>query len=233
MTTVGIIQPNFLPWRGYFDFISRCDVFVFLDDVQYTARDWRNRNRIRLSTGDTAWLTVPVRSGAVSRTINEAIIDNASDWRRKHMAVLNQSYKRTPYFDEIIAILNKRYETAGDRLSDFTITLTRDFMAYLSIATPCLRASELGIRGTREQRLVDIVHYLGGDRYLSGPAAKSYISPETWQTAGIDLDWMDYSGYPEYQQIAEPFDPRVSIIDLLFMMGPKAESHLRGSWECT
>lgn len=229
MTTVGIIQPNFLPWRGYFDFVSRCDLFVFLDDAQYTSRDWRNRNRIRLPDGRSRWLTVPVKAGPLARAIDEVPIDHDTDWRRRHLATLRHSYGRAPHHEEVAALLAASYDRAGAGLADFTIALTRDVMRYLGIATPCLRASELGVAGRREARLLDIVRHLGGTRYLSGPAARAYIDPESWRAAGLALEWMDYAGYPEYPQIAAPFDPRVSIVDLLFMKGPRARDYLHAT----
>ena len=95
MKKVGIIQSSYIPWKGYFDIIHDVDLFVYLDDVQFTARDWRNRNRIKTSQG-TRWLTVPVGE-KISRLIHNVPI-NDKHWSRKHWATIKQNYSKAPYF---------------------------------------------------------------------------------------------------------------------------------------
>lgn len=224
MTTVGIIQPNFIPWRGYFDFIREVDVFVFLDDVQYTSRDWRNRNRLRSRNGASQWITVPVL-GSRSALLRDMRVDPNPRWARKHIAYLQQNYARAPHLGLVTELLADAYARHGN-LSDLNIALCRRIMALLEVETPTLRASDLGCEGVRDARLIGIVQRLNGDRYLSGPAAKAYLQPGLWAQAGIGLAFKDYGGYPDYRQIAEPFDPAVSIIDLLAMQGPRARHYL-------
>ncbi len=222
MTTVGIIQPNFVPWRGYFDFIREVDVFVFLDDVQYTTRDWRNRNRIRTREreGGSRWLTVPVRAAA-GDLIRSVVVDSALDWRAAHLRVLKEHYRAAPFRDAVLAMLEEAY--ARHRLlADLDIDLCLRVMARLGITTPTVRSSELRVAGTKDERLIALTRRVGGTRYLSGPAAQSYIRPELWEAAGLELAWKTYPDYPVYAQIAEPFDPFVSIIDVLMMAGDRA-----------
>lgn len=220
MTTVGIIQPNFIPWRGYFDFIRDVDVFVFLDDVQYTKRDWRNRNRIRTTDGGSRWLTVPVRA-AQGDLIREVGIDMSSEWRTEHAHVIEANYRNAPFFAEVFEMLEESYRR-HHRLSDLDIDLCQRVMKRLGISTPTVRSSELNAPGRKDEKLIEITRQLGGTRYLSGPSAKAYIRPELWDAAGIELTYKVYSDYPIYAQISEPFDPHVSIIDLLSMVGDKA-----------
>ena len=221
MTTIGIIQPNYIPWRGYFDFIHEVDIFVFLDDVQYTAQDWRNRNRVKVKSGDPIWLTVPVISDSKS-LINEVGVDHRKPWAKKHLATLQQNYGKTPFFndyrEDLTEILNARHEM----LADLDISLISKISEWLGIHTRFVRASELGCSGIKDERLLQIVSKLGADTYLSGPAAKSYLQPALWKQAGVDLTFKNYDGYPEYQQISDPFEPAVSVLDLLFMKGPEA-----------
>jgi hypothetical protein len=220
VTTVGIIQPNFIPWRGYFDFIREVDVFVFLDDVQYTTRDWRNRNRIRTREGGSRWLTVPVRAAA-GDLIRSVVVDSALDWRAAHLRVLKEHYRAAPFRDAVLVMLEEAY--ARHRLlADLDIDLCLRVMARLGITTPTVRSSELRVAGTKDERLIALTRRVGGTRYLSGPAAQSYIRPELWEAAGLELAWKTYPDYPVYAQIAEPFDPFVSIIDVLMMAGDRA-----------
>jgi hypothetical protein len=223
---VGIIQPSYLPWRGYFDFIREVDVFVFLDDVQYTVRDWRNRNRIKTRDG-SAWLTVPVVGGR-NQLIREARIDNAQPWARKHLHAIEHSYRRTPHFDEYFGVVSSVYARGFELLSDLDIALTKALCGCLGIGKEFVLASSLDCAGSKDDRLLAIVQRLNGSVYLSGPSAAAYLRPDLWRDAGVRLFYKDYSGYPAYPQISEPFEPSVSILDTLFMLGGAAPERIWG-----
>lgn len=227
MTTVGIIQPNYLPWRGYFHFMQSVDVFIFLDDVQYTKQDWRNRNRIRTRDGKTVYLTVPVHHEGQPH-IMDVSIDNTQDWATQHLRKLENSYGRAAFFNTYFETLSEVLMSKPDNLADLNITLTGVIAQWLGIATPTLRASSLGATGRKDERLIQLVRSVGGDHYLSGPAAQDYIQPELWKQAGVDLSYMTYPDYPAYPQISAPYDPAVSILDLLFAVGPEAPGYI---WE--
>jgi hypothetical protein len=227
MRTIGAIQPCYLPWRGFFDFLREVDVFVFLDDVQYTVRDWRNRNRIKTRDGNAVWLTVPVLGGR-HQAIKDVRIDNTQPWLRKHLGALNRSYGQLRHFDEYFERLRAVYDLKHEHLSDLDIDLTVAVCRCLGIETEMIRSSTLGCDGAKDNKLLALVRQLGGDRYLSGPSAKDYLRPEIWQRAGIELAYKDYSGYPEYEQISAPFEPGVSIVDLLFTAGSRAPDYIWG-----
>jgi hypothetical protein len=228
MLTVGVIQPCYLPWRGFFDFVNEVDTFVFLDDVQYTVRDWRSRNRIRTPGHGCTWLTVPVLGGR-DQLIKDVRIDRSQPWVRKHLGAITQSYGRSPHFERYFAALSSALKSGHELLSNLDIELTRSICAELGIRTPLLQSSTLDCPGTKDDKLIAIVRAVGGQRYVSGPAAKAYLQPQKWQSAGIELAYKDYSGYPEYPQIEAPFEPSVSIIDLLFAVGDRAADYIWGS----
>ena len=228
MKTIGIIQPSYIPWRGYFDFIHEVDIFVFLDDVQYTRRDWRSRNRIKLPDGETRWLTVPVLGGR-DQLIRDVRIDNSQGWSRKHLEALRHSYSKCPFFENYRNTLAELYEPGRfDRLGDLDVALTRQICEWLGLTPHFVNASELSVDGTKDDRLIRIVQRLGGDAYLSGPGAKDYIRPQLWSEAGIKLMYKNHAGYPEYRQISEPFQPEVTALDLMFMVGSEAPDYIWG-----
>jgi hypothetical protein len=217
-----ILQPSYIPWRGYFDLIHRADVFVFYDDVQYDRRGWRNRNRVKSPQG-TRWLTIPVHSKG-TRSSPVAIKDiQVCDplWSHEHRAILARLYRPAPHFDE--RFLDELYGDAPEQLSDFTIRSTETIARRLGIErTRFVKSSQLaGIEGSKTDRLIQILGRLGATHYLSGPSAKDCIEPEKFDDAGIVLEWMTYD-YPEYPQLYPPFDPFVTVLDLLFMAGPDA-----------
>jgi hypothetical protein len=232
VSVVGVIlQPSYLPWRGYFDLIHRADVFVFYDDVQYDKHGWRNRNRIKTAAG-ALWLTIPVSAkGNVTDGLQlaDAQIVWTRDWARKHAATLRQSYARAPFYGDHAAMLERFYAMRCDRLVDFTIETTLALAAALGITkTRFVRASELGVTGARTERLVRILEQVGATHYLSGPSARDYIEPAVFAEAKIGLEYMVYD-YPPYEQLHPPYDPQVSVLDLMFMTGPRAPDHIWGA----
>jgi hypothetical protein len=220
-----ILQPSYIPWRGYFDLIHRADVFIFYDDVQYDKNGWRNRNRIK-TAGGTKWLTIPVpQRGVVSGKIPiNAVVPIGSAWPGEHFEALRGSYAAAPYFDE--EWLRGLYAAPPPLLADFTIATTIEIAARLGIRdTHFVRSSQLQATGTKTTRLIAILRELGATRYLSGPAARDYLEPQQFDDAGIALEWMTYD-YPEYPQLYPPFDPFVSILDLMFMTGSDAARYI-------
>jgi hypothetical protein len=229
-----ILQPSYIPWRGYFDLIHEADVFVFYDDVQYDKHGWRNRNRIKTAQG-SQWLTIPVLAkGNVSDGLlvkDAEIAWSQQDWRKKHLASLRQSYGRAPFWGRYQSIVESLFDRHDPKLADFTIASTIAIAGALGIEkAQFLRSSELGggiAGGSRTERLVRILKHLGCDRYLSGPSARDYIDGEQFADAGIALEYKSYA-YAEYTQLHPPYDPQVTILDLMFMKGDEAPSLIWG-----
>jgi WbqC-like protein family len=225
----AIVQPSYIPWRGHFDLIRRCDVFVFYDDVQYDRRGWRNRNRIKTPAG-SQWLTIPVhaRGAQTERTPINAIATARTDWPQQHLRALTRSYARAPFFRDYRDWLERVYLSPSALLADFTIPLTVDIANLLGIRqTRFVRASGLRASGNKTARLIDVLQKVGATHYLSGPTARSYLDEQQFGDAGIAVEWMTYD-YPEYNQLYPPYDPYVTILDLLFMTGAGAQDLARG-----
>jgi hypothetical protein len=231
MPTGVILQPSYMPWRGVFDLIHDADVFVFYDDVQYDKHGWRNRNRIKTPQG-SQWLTIPVNAKGNTEgglLVKDARIADAT-WSKKHIASLRQNYKKTPFFDRYMPVFEEVVQKKHELLADMTIELTIALARGLGLEkTRFERSSELGIEGGKTERLVNIMKHTGCDRYISGPAARDYIEAEQFSNAGVALDYKVYD-YPEYEQLYPPFDPQVTVLDLLFMKGPDSPASI---WRST
>ncbi|MDX1463687.1 MAG: WbqC family protein [Marinirhabdus sp.] len=227
MKKVGIIQSSYIPWKGYFDIIHDVDLFVYLDDVQFTARDWRNRNRIKTSQG-ARWLTIPVGE-KIHRLIHEVPI-NDKHWNRKHWASIQQSYSKTPYFKNYKDFFEYVYmDRQWENLSEFNQFLTTKISQdFLGIKTEFKDSREYNSRGEKLERLLDLLIKIDVDYYVSGPSAREYIVEERLTEIGVELHYKDYSGYPEYPQLFPPFEHAVSILDLLFNCGPDAPYYIWG-----
>lgn len=226
--TVAIIQSNYIPWKGYFDMIGLADEFLLLDNVQFTKNSWRNRNRLKTSQGP-AWLTIPVRTGGrFGQTIEET--ETAStDWARLHWMKWQACYRDTPHFRTYAPRLEAVYEAAAKLtlLSDVNALFISELCAILGIATTLTPARTYPAEGIKTDRVIALCKAARATRYLSGPAAQDYIEIEKFAAAGIELAYMDYSGYPEYPQPHGAFDHAVSVIDLLFSVGPDARRYMK------
>jgi hypothetical protein len=225
--TVAVIQSNYIPWKGYFDIIHDVDEFVFYDDVQFTKNDWRNRNLIK-TPRHTEWLSIPVGAG-IRRLICE-VAPADSYWQEKHWKALQQHYGAAPCFsrykDFLASVYLERRWASLSELNQYLIgSIARDF---LSIRTQFSDSRDYGAEGGGLERLLALLQKAGARAYVSGPAAKSYIEPERFEEAGIQLVWKDYGDYPEYAQFHPPFTHQVTVLDLLFQVGEEATWYIWG-----
>ena len=229
MKKVAIVQSNYIPWKGYFDMIAAVDEFILYDDMQYTRRDWRNRNKIKTPRGPQ-WLTVPVRvKGKYHQTIRETEIAGI-DWAKNHWKALVQNYSRAANFRTVAAIFEPLYlQCQHTHLSALNRELIEIVCGYLDIRTKISSSWDYSCSLVEEKtgRLADLCVQAGGQRYLSGPAAKSYIQEQIFTEHNIQLCWFDYDGYPEYPQLWGRFDHGVTILDLLFNCGRSSRSYMK------
>ena len=232
---VVILQPSYIPWRGYFDQIRRANLFIFYDDIQYDKHGWRNRNQIKTAQGKQ-WLTIPVHSHGVTEgiPIKDVRIDWSKPWAKNHLKALTFSYNKAPYFKKYFPLIDSFYARHDETLADFTIATTEAITRALGIlSTRFMRSSEiLGINGQKTDRLIQILSKVGAKHYISGPSAHNYIEQDKFDAAGIALEYIKYD-YPEYEQLYPPFEPFVSVLDLLFMNGERALDYIVNMQEKT
>jgi hypothetical protein len=225
---VAIVQSNYIPWKGYFDLINLVDEFILYDDVQYTRRDWRNRNKIKTPRG-LRWLTVPVRvKGRYYQRIRETEVSDPG-WGHRHWQSVVHNYSRAEHFDAYGDLFEELYLGQNERfLSQVNYRFLVAICQTLGIRTKLSWSMDYDIAEEgRTERLVGLCKQAGATQYISGPAAKAYIEEELFNNEGIELRYMDYSGYPEYNQLFPPFEHGVSIIDLIFNEGPDAPRYMR------
>lgn len=228
MKKVAVLQSDYIPWKGYFDIIHMADEFILYDDMQYTKNDWRNRNKIMTPNGPQ-WLSIPVRSkGRFEQKINEAeVLDHS--WADKHWRSICCNYAKAEHFKEYKEPLKKIYEECRSEqyLSMINYKFICEICNILEINTKITWSSDYRLADGKTERLVQLVKDAGGDCYLSGPSAKNYIKTELFDQAGITLEWMDYSGYPVYNQLSDFFVHEVSVLDLIFNEGMDAKKYMK------
>lgn len=224
---LAIIQSCYIPWKGFFDLIGRCDEYVVFDGVQFAKRHWHNRNRIKGPNG-THWLTIPVASkGRFTQAIDA--VEIVEPWAEGHWRSLAAAYGRAAHFATLGPRVRGWYETVADERSLTAINLffLRAILAELGLTVRVARDRDYAPSGTKTQRLLDICRAAGATHYLSGPSARGYFDEDLFARAGIAVEWMSYGPYPVYPQGAGEFLHEVSILDLLFHLGADARSFIR------
>jgi hypothetical protein len=223
--TVGVLQPGYLPWLGFFDQMRRCTTFVLYDDVPYDKGGWRNRNRIKCPSG-SQWLTVPVRTRhRFGQSILDVEIDNSGAWARSHRQSIQQHYARAPYLASYLPELAELLSKEWEHLVDLDVAVINLMSGWLGLHRQIVRSSELGLRGSKTERLVNICRHFGATRYLTGDAARSYLDTARFAERGITVVWQEYR-HPVYPQLHGGFMPYLSALDLILNCGDQAMTYL-------
>jgi hypothetical protein len=226
---VAIHQPQYMPWCGYFHKIAKADLFVILDDVQFKKNEWQHRNRIRTPQG-WQWLSVPNHYRFPQR-INEVTVNNAVNWREKHMHAIMTSYGKAPWFKQYWKDFENFF--AKDRTtmallnSDSVLMLCRLF----GITTPIEYSSAFCFEGASTERLVNICRHFKADNYLSGSGGRSYLDETLFARAGIKVSFQEFSSprYPQHWAGSDAeFIQELSAVDLLFNCGGESLALLMG-----
>lgn len=227
MKKVAILQSNYIPWKGYFDLIASVDEFILYDDMQYTRRDWRNRNQIKTPQG-IQWLTIPVQvKGKYHQLIRETETESTR-WAAEHWKTLVQNYRSAGFFNEVAKWLEPIYvDCPSTNLSQINRRFIVEVCKFLEIDTLITNSWDYNVIDGKTERLVDLCVKSSANEYISGPSAKGYIEEQQFADANIKLTWFDYNGYPEYPQLWGEFTHGVSIVDMLFNCGLDARKNMR------
>ncbi len=220
-----ITQSNYLPWRGYFSLIREADVFVIFDSAQFTKRDWRNRNRIRVN-GQPHWLTIPIKAGgSQSSSVSEIVVDD-SDWIESHVNRIEQAYSKYPFHADlafILEALKSLKETS--HLSQINETILTVILSELEITTEIVRASTYDHSGTASERLAMLAHSVKATRYLTAPAGINYLDHAPFESYSIAVEFAQYGKLPpDYDGVIPGGE--YSIIDLIARVGLREAKNL-------
>lgn len=226
--TLAACQSNYIPWKGYFDMIGLADEFVLYDNVQYTKNDWRNKNFIKTNQGLQA-LTIPVQSKSkFGQKIHETIVDK-NYWRKKHWKAINHNYEKSAHFNDYKEQFEALYLNDNIKyLSQVNLNFIKEIVSILSITTKISQDLDYNLASNdKNGKIIELCKKSKANRFLLGPAAKTYIDEDRFLKEGIELIYMDYSVYPDYHQVYLPFEHKVSVIDLIFNEGPNAHKFMK------
>jgi len=224
---VAIVQSNYIPWKGYFDLINMVDEFVLYDDMQYTRRDWRNRNCIKTPNG-LEWLTIPVDvKGKYFQKIRETRVSDP-DWAKAHWKTLSHNYAKAACFAELRELFEELYLGCREELlSRINLRFIEAVCRILGIRTKLSWSMDYELVDGKTERLVGLCKSTRATHYVSGPSARDYMDERLFEQEGIAVSYIDYAGYPEYAQLHGAFEHGVTILDLIFNQGRNAPRFMK------
>jgi hypothetical protein len=229
MTIVAIHQPQYFPYLGFFHKLLCCDVFVVMDDVQFHRRAFQHRNYIKTKQG-AQMLTVPLRhtKHRDDEIIREMVIDDSTDWSRKHWGSIAANYAKAPYFTDYAKELQSILHHDWHNLCNLDMTIVQWLMDILEIRVPIVYQSQLNVGGSKSELLINLCQAVGAKQYLSGQGAKTYMDLSAFSQAGIEVVWQQFV-MPTYAQMFPETDflESMSMIDTLLCWGQEAKQYLR------
>ena len=224
---ISIIQSCYIPWKGFFDLIGRCEEYVVYDSAQFVKGHWHNRNRIKTAAG-TKWLTIPViTSNRLGQSIRD--VEISKKWADQHWSAIEQAYRNAVCFADYRPLVRSWYERADatSSLSEVNSIFIAGIAAQFGIATRMTSDLAYPRDGARSEKVLSMARAAGADHYISGPSAKAYLDETIFAAEGITVEWMDYGGYAPYPQLHGAFEHAVTALDLLFNAGPDARNYLK------
>lgn len=213
----GIItQSNYIPWKGFFYSLANVDVFVIYDDMQYTRRDWRNRNKLIGGNGPK-WQSVPVDVKGNFHVKIKDVVVSSNNWKKDHINFLLNNYRKAKNFKLLMPWLEEIYDKVASKyLTDINEYFIREINDRLGIKVEIRRSSEFVLAEGKTERLLNICADLGIDKYYSGPAAKAYVDEGLFASKNVLVEYWDYSLFESYNQLWSGFEHGVSVLDLMF-----------------
>jgi hypothetical protein len=217
---VVIHQPDFVPYLGFFHRFLHADSYIALDHVQFvhSNRSWTHRDKIKAEQG-AKWLTLSVKKSPRDTAINQIELSADTNWRQDNLRLLEQNYRDTPFYDELMPEIERLYGQPFQMLRDFNMASIEMLMDLLDVRIPWVWSSSLDPVGTKNELLVDLLKKASATHYLSGVGARDYFDPLPFAKAGIEVIWQDFT-HPVYaQQFGDDFVPYLSTLDVLFNHG--------------
>ncbi len=228
---IAIMQPTYLPWLGYFELIDNCDLFIFLDDVQFVKKSWQQRNRIKTPTGELL-LTVPVLTkGKLEQQIKDVSINNDLPWKNKHLGSIINNYPKAAFYGKYIGLIKEIYSREYSDLLTLNIAFIEFIREHSGIRTKTMRSSQLGATGDRTTKIVNICKACKADCLYDAKGAADILNLNLFKQNNIEVVFQDYK-HPTYNQIHGDFIPYLSALDLLLNLGEKSLEVIRSGTEC-
>lgn len=224
MTTCVIHQAECLPYLGFFDKIRNADIFILLDDCEFTANNFQNRNKIRSNNkSGFSWLTIPIKKNQSHKSLYEIEINNNIEWKKKWLNMIKTNYSSAPNFKDMYNGIKFILDSNSNYLIDYNISFIYFFMKQLNIKVKLIMpSSAINLKTVGSQRLLDICVATGTDTYLSGIGGKDYLDLNIFQNKNINVEFSEFE-HPIYKQQFKPFQKNMGTLDYLMNLENKNE----------
>lgn len=218
------MQPYFVPYLGYFGLIKHTDHWVVFDTPQFIRHGWIERNRTLKPGGGWQYVMVPLEKADRFTPIKDMKIRVAEDWGQKILAQLAHYRKRATYFDAVTELLAAEFKTTDDSIARLDVRLLKRVCEYLGLPFQYTMFSESGLAigpvNAPDEWALEIAKALHASAYYNPPGGVGFFDPEKYHKAGIDLRFLNIRLRP-YRQFSEPFEPGLSIIDVMMFNSPE------------
>jgi WbqC-like protein family len=223
MTTVVISQPMLFPWPGFFELLSQADIYIHLDDAQFSRGSFTNRVQVKHPSG-IKWMTIPIKKEGMLQRICDLQADGV-DWKRVHRALILQALRSASHIDTAVELMDCVY--AHEQIIALLTASIEQLSRTIMLERPSrwLKASEMNVSGRSSNRVLALVRSVGGTRYVTAHGGSNYLDHEAFERAGVTVEYVDYSKTP-YTQLHGPFCPFVSALDVVANLGPAAHTIL-------
>jgi len=214
---LGIMQPYFFPYIGYFQLIHAVNTYIVYDDVNYIKGGWVNRNYILLN-GEKHLVTLRLRKASPNKRINEIEIDGN---QKKIMKTIQQAYVIAPFYKDVYPLIECVFKSGELNLAKFLLKSIVEIVGYLECDTHITLSSSIEkkdeLKG--QDKVLHICELLRANQYINAIGGQSLYSKQLFKQYGIDINFLK-TNHIEYSQFKKKFIPNLSIIDIL-MFNPK------------
>ena len=220
------MQPTFIPWVGYFKMIMSCDLFIFLDDVQFEKRSFQSRNKILINNEEKI-ISVPTHvKNKFKQTINEVEINYNEKWVEKHLKSIELNYKKHEFFMENFEFISKILNRREKKLVNLNLKLIIEICKYLNIKTKFQLASSYDVNKKKGLRIFELLKKTKATKYLSPIRSKEYLDENTeiFRNNNLKIEYLEYKCQNYSQKNSDNFISHLSIIDLLFNEGKNSKN---------
>lgn len=218
---VTIHQPEHLPWLGFFNKLSKAELFVILDSVPFRKNYFQNRNQI-MGTNGVQFVGIPVvNAGHIDGTIatTKIAIKNNEKWKTKYLNTIKMSYSKYPYFNDVYPLIEEAINLDTEYMSDINIAIIKTLSDKLGFYPKFIKSSEMDLEGAKSDLILDICKKVKATTYIAGPYGREYLNLQEFKDNDIKVVYNDYK-HPEYpQRKAKEFVPFLSTVDLLMNVG--------------
>ena len=229
---IAMMQPAFMPWQGYFELISKADIFIFLDDFQFSVQSYHQRNRLFVNKGEAGWYTAPIlKAESFGAPLNKARTNDLIPWKEKLWKRLEMNYSGAPFFKDISPDIKPWLFRSYASLAEQNIAFIKIVCTMLGLQPQFRCSSEYETAEKRSKRVMELLNWCQATRYFCAKGSFEYmLSDKIFPLGSVEVFFQDFTPQ-EYPQAGsrQDFVPCLSVLDALFNAGAQKTAVMVGN----